>query len=209
MMNFIQRSKTVPEIMIESYETGGYDKAESALAKINSKPNGRSIIQEVVRNTQNGKSLKIIVSSLEHAKARPVLTESQMKAYKANQMTFDENIKTAYILASAIDFGIKGEGTSAHITWNPNEGLIINKNGMREKGENAEYSFADLVHELVHGYRIMKGSFTGEFNGKPKNPGTPTWNEEVRAVGMAAYSNENKSENGVRKEHGLNVRKQY
>jgi len=209
-MTFITSSKIVPSILIESYEEGGHAAADEALGKINSKKNGQSLLTEINNYSINGKRIKIIATTQEHAKATPVLTTSQIEKHKiTREQGFDANIKLAYKLANQTILGKKGEGTSANILWNPKEGLIIGKNGEIEEGENPAFSFADLAHELVHGYRIMKGTFTADLKGNPRNPLSPNWNEERRAVGMGQYSSEPLSENGIRSEHGLQIRKKY
>ncbi len=74
--------------------------------------------------------------------------------------------------------------------------------------ENEDLDFVSLAHEMVHGYRILKGTFTGGQTNR-YFPSTPAATEEARAVGIGKYSGESFSENGVRQEHGLPLRAYY
>ncbi|CDG85992.1 XopG/HopH/AvrPtoH family type III secretion system effector [Janthinobacterium agaricidamnosum] len=207
-MSHIQASVIAPYIHIEARTEDQYRAAEYAIEKIASKKNGASLLDEIQKLSTNGKALKVVVVSVNSA-ARPVLTEKQAEAHQVSKNEFHaaHNAK-AIQLASKQSLGRKGEGTSASIDWNPRQSVKIDASGRPKLIDDTSLSFASLAHELVHGYRMMKGTFTGGTSDR-YDPSTPAAEEEDRAVGTGKFSKEPLSENGIRSEHGLPLRQFY
>ncbi|MGY2180996.1 XopG/HopH/AvrPtoH family type III secretion system effector [Pseudomonas agarici] len=203
------QSQISPHITIEAISQSHINKAETALQRLASKPNGACLLDEIKRFSKNGRSLRInVVDATINTSVRAALTTKQAKAH--NLPVDDLNPRSyskAVALANKKGF-LKGEGTSAIIDWNPAQYPDIANDGRPRLVENEELAFVSLAHEIVHGYRIMKGTFTGGQTNR-YSPGTPAAAEEARAVGIGKYSGESLSENGVRQEHNLPLRAYY
>lgn len=166
------------------------------------------MLDEIRKSSGGEKSLKINVVGIDSA-ARPALTEKQAELYKLSASEFDRaNNVQAVKLASKKSLGRKGEGTSVSLDWNPRQALAIDAAGRPTEIVDEATAFASLAHELVHGYRIIKGTFTGGTSDRYE-PSSAAADEEDRAVGTGKYADQSLSENGIREEHGLPIRKFY
>lgn len=197
------------EISIKADDKAGLEKAETALCKLVCQPNGSRLLAEVGRLSKNGRSLSInVIGAHLDSAARPALTAKQAKAHNLpnNDLDRDHNDKATELASKKGLF--KGKGTSAVIDWNLAQYPDIDHAGKPRIVLDEENAFVSLAHEMVHGYRMMKGTFTGGTS-NPRTLGTPAAREEDRAVGIGKYANEPLSENGVRLEHGLPRRNQY
>lgn len=98
----VQTSAIAPRIEIKFKEQSDFDKAESALQKLASKPNGRSLIAEIGKLSTNGRSMSItVVDGYTNTTARAKLTARQAAAHNVPDSEFDrENNEIASSLAS-------------------------------------------------------------------------------------------------------------
>jgi len=109
---------------------------------------------------------------------------------------------------------MKGEGTRATVYWNPHENpstvplmhhvtqtsaltLVGSDSGRTRVVGLVE---ANLVHELIHAMRILKGTYTDDTSPEGRA------NEERRALGVNEFANEGISENAFRREMELPLR---
>jgi len=197
-----------PAITIETEKSEFFTKTDEHIKTIYSKPAGRELLDEILKLSKNGKGVQIYVVDYLKPVSTPILTKNQMEKYKITEgpMHPDHN---AMALKLCTKTGIlKSEGTSCLIDFNINIYAKIDQHGRPVLEKNANLSYISLAHELVHAYRILKGTFTGTM-GDPHDITSKAAEEEDRAVGINAYANERFSENAIRKEHGLPQRLQY
>lgn len=182
----------------------GNKQVDNALAKLAGKANGRSLLQALVDNANHdkGRTLDVKLTTASSFTAA-FLTEDQLSKYKIDKDDIISSNKKAVDLLHK-----KKEGTSATVSWNPEQSLKLDEEGRPTLIGSAEKSYLVLAHELVHAYQILKGTYTGGF-GDRNDQSTPAGKEEFRAVGLGKYKDEEKSENGVRKEQGEPIRKHY
>lgn len=205
----IAKSHTAPFINIKYQTKSDYLKAESALAKLDSGPKGNQLIYELGRLSRNGKNLTIVASSITTTGAMPTLTKSQIKKYDMPESEYHiEHNNKAKELAQKRRFGRKGEGTSSIVRWNPSLAVNVTDKGLHVAVNDEKQSFISLGHELIHAYRMMKGTYTGD-NSDRYTPGTGSYKEEQRAVGIGLNNKKSFSENSLRSEHSLNLRAKY
>jgi hypothetical protein len=208
-MSTISASQIAPHIAIEYHRQEDYFAAESALQKLSSRPNGRSLLNELRDLSSNGRYVKVKVTAMANTVARPVLTQSQVSRFKLSSSEYDQaHNKKATQLAQKQTLGMKGEGTSASVDWNPRQSVAIDAYGRPSLMDDTSLAFVSLAHELVHGYRMLKGTYTGGTSDR-YDTSSPAGQEEARAVGIGKFANEALSENGIRHEHGLPLRGQY
>ena len=96
-------------------------------------------------------------------------------------------------------------GTSAEIFLNPVDGISVDAEGYPSAISNTKTAFVTLGHELLHASRYLKGSA----NFPVEEVYGFSYEEEVRAVGLGVYEDKAYSENKLRAEHGLPLRKHY
>ena len=208
-MSTISASHVAPHIAIEYHRPEDYLAAESALRKLLSRPNGRSLVDELRNLSTQGRYVKVTVTAMANTVARPVLTEFQVRRFHLSSSEYDKaHNKKATHLAQKQPLGKKGEGTSVSVDWNPRQSVAIDAHGRPSLLDDTSLAFVSLAHELVHGYRMMKGTYTGGTSDR-YDTGSPAGQEESRAVGIGKYAGEALSENGIRQEHGLPLRGQY
>jgi hypothetical protein len=204
------QSTVAPHVSIEAHNPAGVQKAETALQRIASRPNGSNLLAEIARYSTHGRSLRINVTSAEiSSAARAALTTRQALARGIPDSDLNkENNRTASSLARKTGWR-KAEGSSAVVDWNPSEYPDIDAHGRPRLVNDEDHAFVSLAHELVHGYRMMKGTYTGGDGSDRYQSGTPAAIEEERAVGIGRYAGKPLSENGIRREHDLPLRAQY
>ncbi|HHL4081433.1 XopG/HopH/AvrPtoH family type III secretion system effector [Burkholderia sola] len=197
------QSNIVPSITIESSSDTAIRDAEKALAKINSGRNGHALLSALESFGQSGKRVKIFVpprgGNLENV-AIPVDDID-------NSGTDN---KAAVKNATKSVLGLKGKGSSAIVEWNPSKALVLNAAGEPiGRQDDTAKAYLSLGHELVHAYRIAKGTYTGSGRHDGFRPGTRAADEELRAVGLGKWANEPISENGIRADHVESRRTAY
>lgn len=208
-MSTISASHVAPHIAIEYHRPEDYQAAESALHKLLSRPNGRSLVGELRNLSTQGRYVKVKVTAMANTVARPVLTDFQVRRFHLSGSEYDKaHNKKATQLAQKQPLGKKGEGTSVSVDWNPRQSVAVDAHGRPSLLDDPSLAFVSLAHELVHGYRMMKGTYTGGTSDR-YDTSSPAGQEESRAVGIGKYAGEALSENGIRHEHGLPLRGQY
>jgi len=193
--------------MIESFIPADHERAESALYKLNSGKVGSALLQEIKNLTVDGKFITIKVSYGETS-AIPRLTQKQALLHGVSESPTDrEHNDIATRLPQKLSFGRKGQGVGSLVFFNPKISAKI-VNGIPERDEDESVSFVSLGHELIHSYRMMKGTFTGGLDNR-YDFNSRAYEEEARAVGIGVYGQEPITENAIRAEHGLPLRAQY
>ncbi|HKX56518.1 MAG TPA: type III secretion system effector protein [Xanthomonadales bacterium] len=188
------------------------EEAQQALDRIASGPSGGELLSKVAKIASGGEK-KITLKELgpnEEPYTQAVLTRSQIEKYKPRG--FEQNVAIAGELSRKGRF-LKGEGTSAIIGWSPEKSsVLLNQNGSPTRiGASQEEKFTVLAHELIHARHIMSGSSLAA-GGNRYDPKTPNGKEESRAVGVEGYhysKTKKPSENSIRAEQGLPLRKKY
>ncbi|NIG12910.1 hypothetical protein F3J37_01680 [Pantoea sp. Al-1710] len=205
----ISRSQIAPHINIHYENPHRYMQAESALRMINHGVVGRKLIEEIKNFSTEGKALSIEVNNQLMTAAYPMLTESQIKKFGVSASDFnEEHNEVANALANKKRFGRKGEGTSSIIKWNPSVALHVKSNGKIIGTNDERESFISLAHEMIHSYRMMKGTYLVDGSDR-YNEGTNSAEEEARAVGLGKHANHEITENKIRVEHGFQQRMKY
>jgi len=206
----ITSSKVCPYLTI--YHHSEYEKSlvESALFKINKKPIGYTLLSEIDKLTQDGKSVTIQVDLEKETHAYPKLTEKNIKDLELDSQTVAEQ---GSVLASRLckphSDGSDAIGVSAKIHWDPYSAVDIDECGMSVLIIDSHLSFVSLAHELFHAYWIMRGNYDPPnlINHNPEE--SINLKEENRATGIEEFSDEWFSENGIRAEHDLPRRNHY
>jgi hypothetical protein len=197
------QSTVVPSITIESNSNTAIRDAENALAKINSKPNGHALLSQLKSFGQSGKRVKIFV-----APRGGNMDNATMPVDDIDNPGSDNKCAMKNATKSAL--GLKGNGSSALVEWNPSKSLALSATGVPTgRRDNTDRAYLSLGHELVHAYRIAKGTYTGGGGHDGFRPGTRAADEELRAVGLGKWAGEPISENGIRTEHGEPLRTAY
>ncbi|MCC4617999.1 type III secretion system effector protein [Xanthomonas campestris pv. asclepiadis] len=186
---------------------------EPALGKIAEGPSGNYLLQEL-GSFNARKSLSVIVKEIgptEQPNTRAILSAAQISEY---QESTGNNISTLEQSVSiAKKYAKKGKGCNALIEWSPHSHIELNGNGSPIRlGSNPDEAFLVLSHELVHAKHILGGTSKAYGGGDRYNGKSEAGKEELRAVGLGKYeySKTNQpSENSIRQEHGLPIRKKY
>lgn len=198
----IQRSAVVPSMIIESSSRTSIKQTERALERIASRPNGNALLQELEAQGQAGKPIKIFA-----APANSNMSNLARAISDIHNPGSDN--KDAVARASKGLFG-NGAGSSAEIEFNPNKSLSLNAAGAPTGHvTDPDRAFLSLAHELVHAYRITKGTYTGGGEDVGFDPKSKRGEEELRAVGLGKWASKQFSENSIRSEHNEPLRTSY
>jgi len=207
MLNPItQASRVVPAFSITFEKESQFTATESALKKIASGPKGRQLIRAVEQASTDEKQVRIIVNDGpdDISGASGAMTSEIKANYKGSK-----DVKSYEYNHKIYEYATNGKGVSPLIYYNPNQSILVDFQGLPRSVNSPDAAFIGLAHELVHAYYMMKGQGFGT------EPATSALNdpehlrEERRAVGYGEYENTSLSENAIRREHGLNIRKQY
>jgi len=207
MTQFIGRMSNVePNFAIFFESENAYLATENALNKIKSGRNGAQIINNIINAQTSEKYVQIRATYDDEITNSTFvrLTGSQMNNYTKTLIP-----DTLPYNREAYKFATNGEGVRPIVFYNPSHSISINAAGEPKSANDASQSFVALAHELVHAYHIIKGDSFGS------DPRTSAYDddehlrEEVRAIGFNMYSNNPISENGVRQDHNLPIRKFY
>jgi len=182
---------------------------ESDLNKINEFPTGRKLIAKIMDKTVNGKSLLIMINNQPSSSTLPVLTEKQKKRYNitSNKYDIEHNAKAIKLTHKRFGF-LPNEGTSVMLEYNPNIAVTTDKNGVPSVVIDRKEAFICLAHELIHAYKIMKGTNLGR-SMDPSSKDYESYRDELKTIGLGKYQSHRFTENNIRKEQGLNPRNEY
>jgi len=200
----------MPFILINYEHARDLDATETALNKIASTPSGQNLLFSLKYVSTKEKSLMIVAHSNYTTGTSGYLSHSQVRKYDVNPELNSQEHQTAMRVLSRIDpAGKPGEGTPSIITFNPNESNYIDPEGYPTRVPSSAYNPASLTHELVHAFHQMNGTSMITHHDHVWFKGTGQRNEEERAVGIGEYEREPFSENSVRRELGMPIRKSY
>jgi len=204
----ITKSQISPHISIQYQSPEHYHLAENALRTISKGNAGKSLINEIRNNSVDGKSMQIEVNNYSMTVAYPKLTESQLAKFGVSDAPLNkEHNNLATSLANKKSFGRKGEGTSSVVVWNPSVSVHV-ENGKNIGLNDENESFISLAHEMIHGYRMMKGTYLTDGSDR-HNLETKSAEEEARTVGLGNHAGKAITENAIRREHGFELRARY
>ncbi|MFV8513131.1 XopG/HopH/AvrPtoH family type III secretion system effector [Ralstonia pseudosolanacearum] len=188
--------------------------AHQALDIINSRPAGNQLLSELSELCR-ARRHKITIHELnsnEEPCSEPVLSRHQIEEYSPEN--FRENREKACDLAEKRSgwFGKKpGEGASVIVSWSmSHSSMTFSANGSPTGTcpSNTD-KVSQLAHELVHAKHMVAGTWKGRW-GDDRDPTTSAGKEELRAVGLGKYAETGEpSENAIRAEHGLPLRRKY
>lgn len=186
-----------------------------ALEKIQSAPSGNSLLREISRLSTSEKKVTIFEGSHSTANvALPQLTPSKLRKLEQknggslSQQTFDKE----RIRQSTGTTLLKKRGCASIIGWSKSTATpLLSSSGVPVPGTSPSIAFITLAHELVHAKHHLAG--TGKYGGQltpdPSSASTESGLEELRATGLGRYANSEPSENSIRRELGMPLRKKY
>ena len=207
-MNMItSKSSVAPFIEIRGESQEEIDHTESALKKIKSGRNGSELLKRLNNLSNGDRKITIEVDDSRSSCNIPFLTNSQLKKYNIDPEDLESSNHKASELSIKKGFLRNGEGVSNLIKFNPDYFVRVNEHGTHLYTVEKKSSFVMLAHELIHSYRNMKGVSYGI--DREEKPGVMESKEERRVIGTGEFSNERISENGIRKDHGIHLRKKH
>ncbi|WP_290439099.1 XopG/HopH/AvrPtoH family type III secretion system effector [Xanthomonas oryzae] len=163
------------------------------------------VVQRFLSARKNRKVTIAEIGAEAQPNNRAVLSASEVEKYDPEP--FADN------LALAKERARKGKGCNAIIEWSPHSNIELNSNGSPLRlGSNPEESFVVLAHELIHAQHILAGTSKAYNGGDRYDETSEAGKEELRAVGVGKYEyrkTRQPSENSIRQEHGLPIRKKY
>ncbi|WP_166718790.1 M91 family zinc metallopeptidase [Candidatus Pantoea communis] len=212
-LNFLpykSNSINAPFITINYENNRDLDETEKALKKIASTHSGKNLLLSLKYVATEEKNLIIVANNQYPTGTAGYLSKSQIRKYYVNPDVNSKEHQTAMRLLSTVDRdGKHSEGTPSIITFNPNESSYIDNEGFPVKVYSTAYNPASLTHELIHAFHQMNGTSLTTHPDKVWFNGTGQRREEERAVGIGEFEREAFSENTVRRELKMPVRKSY
>jgi len=212
-MRYVERySAEAPYILIGGWGEDDLKLIEQSIVQIKNKPIGKGLLKKIKELSTNEKFVKIVCQYRKGHSARPVLTKSQLKSFEVANVSDDpydknHNSLALYISSKPLSKS-KREGTSALVEFDPSESISI-VNGEPKFSNLYKEAFVCLAHELIHSLRFLKGNSLAGKGGDIQNPSSYAMQEENRVVGLGQYAHRTFTENAVRAEHGLLLRKTY
>lgn len=201
--------------MSENPEHGNAYKesANQALDKINSGRTGHQLLDDLAHLAKKGRRVTLVeVNASQTPGAAAVLTSPQREKYpsfdyQTNEYQAEKLSKPKKFLKV---FNKKSEGASAEVYWNPiHTSINLTENGSPDGySDDARDGVSVLGHEMIHAKNILKGTYLYE----QSSTSSYAVDEEHRAVGIGKYKYSKTgepSENSIRAEHNLPLRKRY
>lgn len=207
MNTITSKSQIAPFIEIRGADQREIDKAESALKRIKSGRNGNELLNRLSNLSNGDRKVTIEVDDSTSSCNAPFLTSSQLKKYNIDPEDLERSNHKASEISTRKGFLRNGEGVSSLVKFNPDYFVRVEEDGKHIYTMEKNNSFVMLAHELIHAYRNMKGASYGI--GREETPDTNESKEERRVMGTDEFKNERISENGIRKDHGIHLRKQH
>jgi Ca2+-binding RTX toxin-like protein len=188
-----------------------YTKIESDLARLrDGGPLGQQMVSTIIQLLNSdeaksqGKHIYIVPGS--ESSAGALLPDSMRDIYAKHTTEEARNIIFGLAERPDMDSKAAGQGASAKVTVGDGNYGGLDADGIprAELPKNENEPFMELVHELLHASRILKGrsSLALDF---PYG----AVNEEFRTVGLKQWQDKPLTENSIRKEQGLPLRKSY
>jgi hypothetical protein len=184
-------------------------KVQEALDKINSKPVGQQLLNEIVSLAGQ---VKFAASRANLGYAVGITPRASVK-----QSTLFGNIRWRnYQPGGSVTFAINevnastpGEGSVSVITWDP---------ASNSTPDGSRPPFIGLAHELIHAWHNLgggslistsQGTMGEPFSGAGGGIEAAKNVDEMRVVGLQGWEKEPITENRIRAEHGLPYRNSY
>ncbi|MBN3829505.1 hypothetical protein G3O00_38800 [Burkholderia sp. Ac-20384] len=201
-MKISSSGRAAIDVMYEDNDEEFGRLVERTLGEIGSKPSGGRLLEDLAEvSGKTGKRVLIRRSEL-HSRALPALDPNQVEKLKPK--TISENVALAGQFARKYG-GVRGDGSSAVIMWNPLDKVDVDENGVAAFRPGTGGEPFVLGHELIHAKRFMKGNAEVPV-GDRQDLDSPRGREEARAIGLGEFSGRATSENALRAEHGLRLR---
>lgn len=206
MANRVTESYVARDIHIIHKNQSELDTVNGALSKIYNDGNGAgaSLLSAIYRNCRGNQGVYIRLTS-GSSETFPELTNEQRYRLSEERginisSDYSDPIhnEAAWRLSFKNDDGHHGEGVDAFIKWRADQYIHIDSRGRPSGATNSNLAFTSLAHELVHAYRMVKGSVIDSRR-----------TEERRAIGLGQFSDSRFSENAIRDEHNLRLRARY
>lgn len=176
-------------------------KTRQNLLKIASKPIGKDLL-ELISKRHKGIGTKMAGKTVAIQNGWGTLLPKMDNTNAAATSTMEKYTVRRNVVGQ--ELRMAGKGSSVVVKYNPalNYSIILKLNTP---------AYIALAHELVHAYHFMSGNMDG----------SDTWHdplinmnrmqiiEEAKTVGAGSYENTRISENAIRREHRLPLRKYY
>ncbi|APP79814.1 MULTISPECIES: XopG/HopH/AvrPtoH family type III secretion system effector [Xanthomonas] len=186
---------------------------ESALGKIAEGGSGNSLLQGLKAfNARENRNVIIKeIPPTDQPNTFAILSARQVEEHRDSDGRRASTLKKSAKIAKKL--AKEGVGCNAMVEWNPHSHIELNGNGSPVRiGSNADEAFVVLAHELVHARHLLAGTSTAYDGGDRYDERSEAGKEELRAVGIGEYDSRTTgepSENSIRQEHGLPIRKKY
>ena len=201
-----------PFISINYEHSRDLDHAESALQKIKSKPVGNNLLLALHYLSNEDRRVIIVVKGSLTDGTSSFPNQSQLRRFNVANNPADRLYQTISNHMSTLNYnGEPSEGCSAVVQYNPYHSIHIDNDGFPIPVSTTQYNFVNLAHELIHALHTMNGTALNR-DSVPTDVfyrGSGTRREEERAVGIGRFEREAISENKIRQEHGLRIRRSY
>ncbi|WP_019702312.1 XopG/HopH/AvrPtoH family type III secretion system effector [Paracidovorax oryzae] len=203
-----------PSIRVGASTSSNFKRdVKDALEKIDSRPSGSRLLQQIEGLATREKTVTIVEAGTGQAPvATPRLTPSQWQ--KLGSSPDQSQFEAALLKNAGGSNWRKTRGTASEIPWNKYTAEPdVDSRGVPIEGANPANAFITLAHELVHAKHHLAGTMMhggGPVTRDPSSARTDSGKEELRAVGLGEYaSTREPSENSIRAEHGLPQRTTY
>lgn len=207
MNTITSKSQVASFIEIKGENQEEINKVESALKRIKWGRNGNELLNRLNCLSNGDRKLTIEIDDSTSSCNIPFLTNSQLKKYKIDPEDLEGSNHKASEISTRKGFLRNGEGVSNLVKFNPDYFVRVEEDGTHLYTIEKNNSFVMLAHELIHAYRNMKGASYGIVH--EDKPDVKESKEERRVMGIDEFKNERISENGIRKDHGIHLRKQH
>lgn len=157
---------------------------KAALAKIDSKPVGKALLQGIAAESGKAKWGYTVCIMPKESKKKSFGPLIRWRVYEAGSVTNSSSDTNAS----------NGTGAVSSIKWDP---------VTPETPDGARPPYVALAHELIHCYHNLRG--TAHLIGGA----AATKRDEMRVCGLQGYEKEPISENRIRGEHGIAYRCSY
>lgn len=208
------RSESIhaPFISINYEHSRDLDHAESALQTIKSKPVGKNLLLSLLYLSNEDRRVIIVVKGQLTDGTSSFPSQSQLRRFNVANNPGDRLYQTLSNMMSTVNpNGQPSEGCSAVVQFNPYNSIHIDNEGYPVPVSTTQHNFVSLAHELIHALHTMNGTALNRDSiaSDVFYRGSGTRREEERAVGLGRFEREAISENKIRQEHGLRIRRSY